>query len=256
MASADSSATSADSTVDNAGHRMKTRGKIWNANPALAALTAEVDKPKSKRRSSAQVKADNEAKEQAKIDAETELQERVTKIARIELETKNQDEVSHRDLIQNISYPLVQVRKQTQNRPRGRPKGSGKKATNSASGAKGKATGRALAATSPEVPTQEPMPALDSTSKNGAESLSKDAAMEGESPGGIGQESEKTDGEYQRALTEEPEGADKDEQGETGTDNEMDVDVEKGIGSMQGDEGEGDLDPSTSHALFLFASDT
>lgn len=73
-------------------HGMQTRKKRWNAHPALAEM--ELELKTTKRRSSAQVKADNLAKAQASADAEADLQERIAKVARIEEEVAKEDTVS------------------------------------------------------------------------------------------------------------------------------------------------------------------
>ena len=66
---------------------LRTRAKNKNAHPgrvAEEALAVGLGAPSAKRRSAAQVKEDNAASTAAKADLESQLQERIAKIARME----------------------------------------------------------------------------------------------------------------------------------------------------------------------------
>ncbi|KLO08864.1 hypothetical protein SCHPADRAFT_944092 [Schizopora paradoxa] len=213
MSSADTSVTDEPQRT----HGMTTRRRQWNANPALAALTAEVEKPKAKRRSQAQIKADDEAQKKAELAAEEEMQERVTKIARIELEVQQEDELRKRPLVQSAG------------RGRGRPKGSSKK---------GKQSGRTIsavntpqdkqpvpdppAAAAPVTNASTPYPStvpdalvhhnipivVPSANSNPSRANPTDhvaASGDAEMQDGIDLDAGGPGGEYERALTEEPE---------------------------------------------------
>ncbi|KLO05090.1 hypothetical protein SCHPADRAFT_947188 [Schizopora paradoxa] len=240
MTSTDTSATEASDPPRQ--HGMRTRGNKWNSNPVLAALTAELDKPK--RRTTAQVKADNEAKEKAQRAAEDEMQERVKKIARIELETLNEDETRKKAIAPS-------------GRRRGRPKGSGKKTKQTLKEPEpvvdpvSSSDLSSPPAQEPALPTPTPHPPafVAPAARADAETPSIDVDMDAENPVEDRRDVEEENGEYQRALTEEPEEApdqDDDEQEEVveemEEDKEDEMDVED-VGANRKEAGkEGDED--------------
>lgn len=79
----------ADDNEEDQRPGMRTRKKNQLAHPGAIAMQGT-----TKRRSSAQVKADNEKKAKAKAEAAADMEERVAKVARIEEEMAEKQKVS------------------------------------------------------------------------------------------------------------------------------------------------------------------